>query len=320
VSSAGLRPAGPQPSRLRAGGTPANRQAWTPALLALAIVATFVNGSALELQRGSFSLIRLLTCHFTHWSYEQLAWDAFAFLLLGIACERRNRAAFHATLLASAIVIPVAVLLFAPNVTAYRGLSGIDSALFALLLTLERKRGPMVTLCAVAFAAKIAFELTTGSAVFVSDMGAEVVAVPIAHLAGALVAVAIALPRKALLLAPLVFASCVSAHTPAPLARLPRAACSSTDLTGVWTSYRLSQLGPAWEKLVLHPDCRFHVRYQLLWGRIVVEGNYEVRGDTIVVHGNGATESVRTFRRDGDRLLIDEDSYTRASCGSSSSC
>ncbi len=158
----------------------------------MAVGAAFVNGSSLELQRGSFSPIRLLTCHFTHFSYEQLAWDAFAFLLLGIACERRNRAAFHATLLASAIVIPIAVLLFAPNVTAYRGLSGIDSALFALLLTLERRRSRMVMLCAVAFAAKIAFELTTGSAVFVSDMGADVVSVPIAHLAGALVAVIVA--------------------------------------------------------------------------------------------------------------------------------
>gem|GEM_PF-6556031 len=177
------------PSSGRRNGGPAARP--TASLLTLlAVAAALLDGSLLELRRGG-ELYRFLTCHFTHWTYEQLAWDALVFLVLGMACERRNRAAFHATLLASAIVIPIAVLLFAPNVTAYRGLSGIDSALFALLLTLELRRSRMVALCAVAFAAKIVFEMTTGSTVFVSDLGAGVVAVPIAHLAGALAALPI---------------------------------------------------------------------------------------------------------------------------------
>ncbi|HKR62121.1 MAG TPA: hypothetical protein VJZ00_00205, partial [Thermoanaerobaculia bacterium] len=60
----------------------------TPAVVLLSIVATIFGGDALELQRGGAAW-RVLTCHFTHFSYEQLAWDAAAFLLLGLACERR---------------------------------------------------------------------------------------------------------------------------------------------------------------------------------------------------------------------------------------
>jgi len=154
-------------------------------LTLLAVGATFFDGEGLELHRNA-EVWRFVTCHFTHWSYEQLAWDALAFLLLAWVCERRNRVAFHATLLASAIVIPLAVLAFAPNVIAYRGLSGLDSALFAMLI-IEARRSRIAMLCGIAFVAKIVFELTTGSLVFVTHMGEGVAPVPIAHIAGAIV-------------------------------------------------------------------------------------------------------------------------------------
>jgi rhomboid family GlyGly-CTERM serine protease len=156
---------------------------------AFAVVATFIPGAWLEL-RPEASLLRMVTCHFTHWSHEQLAWDALAFTALGVACARRNARATYATLFASVLVIPMAVLAFAPEVGAYRGLSGVASAMFALLLTLERKRltWSAVTF-AILFASKLAFEAITGGAVFANDMGDNVVAVPAAHLAGALVGV-----------------------------------------------------------------------------------------------------------------------------------
>jgi membrane associated rhomboid family serine protease len=174
------------------------------AAAALAIAAAFLPGEWLELRPGA-SLLRILTCHFTHWSHEQLAWDALAFTALGLACARRNPRATHATLLTSIFVIPVAVLAFAPEVVAYRGLSGLASAMFALLLVLEWRRltWPVVTF-AMLFAAKLAFEAITGGAVFAHDMGDNVVAVPVAHLAGALVGVIGGLQqqRKRLHLAP----------------------------------------------------------------------------------------------------------------------
>jgi rhomboid family GlyGly-CTERM serine protease len=179
-----------------------NRESWkssgTTILLTLvAAAAALVDGSLLELQRGG-SAWRIVTCHFTHFSYEQLAWDALTFFTLGWACERRNRSSFHATLLASVVIIPLAVLLFDPRIATYRGLSGIDSALFALLVISAARTSRIGVALAIAFACKVVFELTTGATVFVTNMGEGVEPVPIAHVAGALIGVAVsAIPPAA---------------------------------------------------------------------------------------------------------------------------
>lgn len=161
----------------------------TIALLVLAIAAALLPGTSLELQRGG-ALWRIASCHFTHFTYEQLAWDALAFAALGAACARRNRAAYQATLLASVVLIPIAVLLFAPNVATYRGLSGIDSALFALLAVMSGSW--IVIACGAGFIAKIAFELLTGSTLFVPS-SAAFAPVPVAHVAGAAIGIVIGL-------------------------------------------------------------------------------------------------------------------------------
>jgi rhomboid family GlyGly-CTERM serine protease len=164
----------------------------TISLTLLAIAAALLPGSWLELQRGG-AMWRIATCHFTHFTYEQLAWDALVFLLLGIICARANRGAFRATLLASVVIVPIAVLAFS-DVTTYRGLSGIDSALFGLLLVTESRRSRIVALCGVAFAAKMIFELKTGATLFVhSD---AFTAVPVAHIAGALVGAIVAISQR----------------------------------------------------------------------------------------------------------------------------
>lgn len=155
----------------------------TLTLTLVALAAALIDGSILELQRGGDAW-RIVTCHFTHFTYEQLAWDTLAFLGLGMACARRDWPAFRATLLASALLIPLAVLAFDPRIDTYRGLSGIDSALFALLIVSTRN-----VLLGVLFAAKIAFELATGSAVFAGD---DFAVVPVAHIAGAIVGAVVA--------------------------------------------------------------------------------------------------------------------------------
>ena len=160
----------------------------TITLTLVTLAAALIPGTSLELQRGGAAW-RIATCHFTHFTYEQLAWDALVFLILGIACARRNRGTFQATLLASIILVPIAVRAFAPDVTTYRGLSGIDSALFGLLLTMEWRQSRLVALCAAGFAMKLVFEMTTGATVFVG--AADFVPVPVAHLAGAIVGLAI---------------------------------------------------------------------------------------------------------------------------------
>ena len=142
-----------------------------------------------ELVRGG-PLWRIVTCHFTHFTYERLAWDGIAFLALSAACLRRDAKTYFATLLASVMLVPLAVLAFS-DVDVYRGLSGIDSALFALLIASDKR----LRFLFVAFAAKLAFELAPQSTVFVTHMGAGVVSVPIAHAAGAMVGIVAALPK-----------------------------------------------------------------------------------------------------------------------------
>jgi rhomboid family GlyGly-CTERM serine protease len=152
----------------------------------IAIAAALLPGQMLELQRGGEPW-RIVTCHFTHWTHEQLVWDGLAFTALGIACARRHRPAFQAMLLASVVAIPIAVLMFASHLQSYRGLSGIASAFFAFVLMDDSRPGlsKLRITVALLFFAKLAYEFTTGGTVFVQDMGPGVVAVPIAHVTGA---------------------------------------------------------------------------------------------------------------------------------------
>jgi rhomboid family GlyGly-CTERM serine protease len=167
-------------------------------LAALAAAATlFGNGAELQYARGSAPWT-LLTCHFTHWSLDQFLWGLAVFVPLGVACERRSRTRFLLALSGSAVAVPLAVAALAPHIGTYRGLSGLDSALFALLACLiagERRNGDRATLTLIAAAAlgfggKIAYELFTGSPMFASQLGAGIVPVPLAHAAGALVGIA----------------------------------------------------------------------------------------------------------------------------------
>jgi hypothetical protein len=51
----------------------------------------------------------------------------------------------------------------------------------------QARRSRLVIVSAIAFVAKIAFEAWTGGAVFATHLGADVVSVPVAHLAGAMI-------------------------------------------------------------------------------------------------------------------------------------
>ncbi len=281
----------------------------------------------LQLERGG-DWWQLLTCHFTHWTYEQLAWDALAFLALGVACERRNRAAFHATLLASAVTIPLAVLIFAPEMTEYRGLSGLASALFVLLLVEDRRSRlsssngqagwPVLhVILGAVFAAKIVFELTTSSAVFAGD----ITPVPIAHIAGAITAlIIVTLRAKSLVLAPLLLASCISANNPTRVT-----GCTPGEVAGTWDDFRMTQLGPAWAHLSLGCNCRYSLRLQLLFLRFAEDGSYKVEGNTIrLIRPN--SDTLMPFEVHGNKLTLQEHPterhvYTRTSpCASCSPC
>jgi rhomboid family GlyGly-CTERM serine protease len=173
------------------------------ALTAGAAAAFLVPGAArwLEYDRGAIAggeVWRLVTGHFAHWSAEHLAWDVIAFVALGVLCERLSRARFLACAAGAAVTVSLALWWAMPGLDRYRGLSGLDSALFVLLaVSLLRQGDPRQGLAGawalVAFLGKVVWEGATGGALFVHDPG--LTAVPLAHLAGALVGFAVGVPR-----------------------------------------------------------------------------------------------------------------------------
>lgn len=159
---------------------------------------------ALEFDRHAIALGdwgRLITGHLTHWTLDHAFWDGAMFLALGALCEVRWPRRFLACLAAAPLVISVALWCFTPELMFYRGLSGIDSALFTLAagcLLCEavgdgrRKHALLLGALLVAFAGKIGYEFATGATLFV-DSTTAFVPIPLAHVAGGTVGMVAAL-------------------------------------------------------------------------------------------------------------------------------
>jgi rhomboid family GlyGly-CTERM serine protease len=136
---------------------------------------------------------RLITAHVTHFDANHLAWDVGALLALGMSCERASRSRVALALGLGSFAISAAVWFFQPQFTTYRGLSGLDSALFGLFATTliqQRCRGPMIVglVALVGFSVKCLFEVTTGTTAFASGSGYS--PVPLAHLVGLICGIA----------------------------------------------------------------------------------------------------------------------------------
>lgn len=145
----------------------------------------------------SLATYRLVGCHLIHWSAEHFFWDIGMFVLLAGFCERWWPRACYLTLAVSAIAIPLAVAIGHPEITSYRGLSGLDTGLFALLATRlligslaarDRVGGFLFAGMLAALAAKVAMEFQTGDLWFVTP--ADFTPLPLAHLIGGLIGVA----------------------------------------------------------------------------------------------------------------------------------
>ncbi|MBE2216358.1 MAG: rhombosortase [Opitutaceae bacterium] len=183
----------------------------TASLSALTLAAWLMPGASAALQFDRTAIAhgswwQLLSGHFTHWTPSHLGWDLAAFALLGTILERRSRAGLVTTLAAGAIAISAAVWTLAPELATYRGLSGIDSALFVACVSLlvaeaARERRPAsaawILLGAIAFVAKTVVESMTTTTFFVAP-DASFVPVPLAHAAGAAAGLLCALTRQRL--------------------------------------------------------------------------------------------------------------------------
>jgi hypothetical protein len=122
-----------------------------------------------------------------------LAWDAAAVAILGVMVASRSFGRWAICVVGGAVAVSVAVLGLGADVGVYRGLSGVDSALFVtaavLLLQQGWREGRQmlvgVSLLALAgFTAKTLIEVSTGEVFFVQDLGDGVTPVALAHLAG----------------------------------------------------------------------------------------------------------------------------------------
>ncbi len=141
-------------------------------------------------------LWRLVTCQLTHWSWDHLLWDVAALVGLGWVLERDDRRSMLICLGLSIVLIPAVVHFGLPEMATYRGLSGIDSAVFVLLaVTLFRRcyaDGDRFWTWAcvamlVGFAAKIGFEMVSGGTLFVDAAASRMQPVPLAHVVGGMV-------------------------------------------------------------------------------------------------------------------------------------
>jgi hypothetical protein len=148
------------------------------------------NGFAFDLLERDWG--HSVIAHWAHWSNDHLLWSGGAFVLLGALCEMRDRFTAIALIIASALLISLGVALFPSGMSAYAGLSGIDSAFFGWLviqmhLTLREKTNAPIKwiplLCGIGFIAKMTYEFTTGQAFFVHG-AVSMMAVPLAHLIG----------------------------------------------------------------------------------------------------------------------------------------
>ncbi len=110
--------------------------------------------------------------------------------MLAAACETLNRRRIVTVIAGSALAISLAIFFLLPSLKQYRGLSGIDSALYAMLAIALLRQRPrtvakttVIVIGIIGFVAKVCWEIQSGTLLFASADGA-LVPLPLAHVAG----------------------------------------------------------------------------------------------------------------------------------------
>ena len=139
---------------------------------------------------------RLASCHWVHLNTEHLFWSTLTFLVLGSLCELMDREKFVKAIGISSILIPSTIWLVLPHLEVYGGLSGLDCALYSLLIVLfiQREGRPrhwiwniFYIIMLLLLPVKIIYEMTSGLTFFVNNIHTNMVPVPLAHLVGGVV-------------------------------------------------------------------------------------------------------------------------------------
>ena len=134
---------------------------------------------------------RFVTGHWVHADARHAAWDIAGLAALGVIFERRLGNRFLVTLAAATLAVDAWFWWAAPGLERYCGLSGILNGLLAAgLVDLWReRRDPLVLVIGLLAGAKISLEVAAGSALLTATAWPSV---PVAHGAGALAGLALA--------------------------------------------------------------------------------------------------------------------------------
>ena len=131
---------------------------------------------------------RLLAGHLAHWTPAHLVWDVLSFLMLGAFCEsERGHRSVASVILVSGLAISAFLFLGSPEVGEYRGLSGIDSALWCWAALLIAPRSlPVAAVLLAVFTGKALAEVVLAVTVF-APLSSAVHVLPVVHVVGAMV-------------------------------------------------------------------------------------------------------------------------------------
>jgi len=138
---------------------------------------------------------RLFTGHLVHWSAEHFYLDALVFIAQGIVFEPKIGRSYARALCIAGGVIALALLLFKPDMTAYRGISGLINTQLVLgtgLLVFDPKLNNSVkgfyTAIFSVHIFKIVYETVYRIPFFFTDtLGDMGLFTPLAHLCGVMV-------------------------------------------------------------------------------------------------------------------------------------
>lgn len=180
------------------------RLAW----MALAVIALLVQLSptaqaVLQFDRDQIAageIWRLLTGNFVHYSWPHLAANLGAFAALCWIAEGRSRGVLAVVTL-SALAVGTGVFSLAGGVTTYRGVSGVDCALAAwMLTTMAFQDGRLKGLAWVGVLSLVAFksifEAVTGQLMLPTSAPAGVAVVGVTHVIGLAIGIAAAMIGK----------------------------------------------------------------------------------------------------------------------------
>lgn len=132
---------------------------------------------------------RFYTSHFVHWDVNHLCWDLLLYISLSLLVIKEDARVFVLNLLVCPWVISAVMWIVEPEMLYYRGISGLDAALFSSLAILWVKNKNKVLAVIgifqlVLMLAKIIYELKTAQTIFTSSQ--SYIVVPWAHLVGAI--------------------------------------------------------------------------------------------------------------------------------------